>query len=106
MRPLLNVRTAGEQHLSDRCAFIFLFHRVTRWNRNMNAHRSLRCCSPAVRTLSNGRMGLSVLEFVGCLIALVGGVWLGAIYLGIDVHRVAYVALSESELMEKVPEDL
>jgi hypothetical protein len=50
------------------------------------------------------RDGLSVLEFVGCLMALVGGVWLGAIYLGIDVQHVAYVALSESKLMEQVPE--
>lgn len=52
------------------------------------------------------RTGLSVLEFVGCLMALIGGVWLGAIYLGIDVRRVAYLALSESDLMEKVPENL
>lgn len=50
------------------------------------------------------RNGLSVLEFVGCLMALVGGVWLGAIYLGVDLHRVAYVALSESKLMDQVPE--
>jgi hypothetical protein len=50
------------------------------------------------------RRGLSVLEFVGCLFALIGGIWLGAVYLGIDVHRVAYVALAESELMEQVPE--
>ena len=48
--------------------------------------------------------GLSVLEFIGCLMALVGGAWLGAIYLGIDVRHMAYVALSESELIEKVPE--
>jgi len=50
------------------------------------------------------RRGLSVLEFVGCLMALVGGVWLGAIYLGVDLHKVAYVALSESKLMDQVPE--
>lgn len=54
----------------------------------------------------NPRLGLSVLEFIGCLMALVGGIWLGAIYLGIDVHHVAYVALAESDLMEKVPENL
>lgn len=50
------------------------------------------------------RRGLSVLEFVGCLMALVGGVWLGAIYLGIDLHKASYVALSESKLMDRVPE--
>ncbi len=54
----------------------------------------------------NTRAGLSVLEFVGCLMALVGGLWLGAIYLGINVKHVAYFALAESDLMEKVPENL
>ena len=49
-------------------------------------------------------LGLSVLEFIGCLMALVGGVWLGAIYLGVDVRHVAYLALSETELIDKVPE--
>jgi len=50
------------------------------------------------------RNGLSVLEFIGCLMALVGGVWLGALYLGIDLHRVTFVALSESRLMDQLPE--
>lgn len=50
------------------------------------------------------RNGLSVLEFIGCLMALVGGIWLGAIYLGIDLHRVAFVALTESKLINQVPE--
>ena len=36
--------------------------------------------------------------------ALVGGVWLGAIYLGVDIRHLVYVALSESALLEKVPE--
>ncbi len=57
--------------------------------------------SRSSRTLRNG---LSVLEFIGCLMALVGGVWLGAVYLGVDVRHVAYVALAESEWMDKVPE--
>ena len=48
---------------------------------------------------------MSILEFVGCSLALVGGLWLGAIYLGIDVRHATYDALSESKLMEKVPED-
>ncbi|MGD9635686.1 MAG: hypothetical protein AB7G28_07535 [Pirellulales bacterium] len=52
----------------------------------------------------NRRNGLSVLEFIGCLMALVGGIWLGAIYLGIDLHRVAFLALTESKLMNQVPE--
>ena len=49
------------------------------------------------------RAGLTVLEFAGCLIAVVGGAWLGALYLGVDVKNVAYMALSQSELLDKVP---
>jgi hypothetical protein len=51
------------------------------------------------------RAGLSVLEFVGCVIAVVGGIWLGAIYLGVDLRRVAHEALTDTELLEKVPEN-
>ena len=51
------------------------------------------------------RAGLTTLEFIGCLIAVVGGAWLGALYLGVDVKNVAYTALSESELLDKVPAD-
>jgi hypothetical protein len=47
---------------------------------------------------------LTVLEFVGCLIAVVGGLWLGALYLGVDVRSAAYTALSNSELLDKMPE--
>jgi hypothetical protein len=49
------------------------------------------------------RAGLTVLEFAGCVIAVVGGAWLGAIYLGVDVRHVAHTALQESDLLEKVP---
>jgi hypothetical protein len=52
------------------------------------------------------RAGLSALEFIGCVIAVVGGMWLGAIYLGVDLRRVAHEALSDSELLDKVPENL
>jgi hypothetical protein len=54
--------------------------------------------------MSQCRAGLSLLEFFGCMIALVGGAWLGALYLGIDVRHLAYVALDESKLMQHVPE--
>lgn len=60
---------------------------------------------PFVRRSSRCRAGLSALEFVGCVIAVVGGMWLGAIYLGVDMRRVAHEALSDSELLEKMPED-
>jgi hypothetical protein len=52
---------------------------------------------------SGTRTGLTALEFVGCLIAVVGGAWLGALYLGVDVKNVAYSALRDSQLLDKVP---
>jgi hypothetical protein len=70
----------------------------------MNKQNQLESKSADAPLLRSKRAGLSVLEFVGCLMALVGGIWLGAIYLGIDVQKTAYVALSESQLMDKVPE--
>jgi hypothetical protein len=52
------------------------------------------------------RRGLTVLEFIGCVMAVVGGAWLGALYLGVDVRRVAYTVLAEAELLESVPPQL
>jgi hypothetical protein len=49
------------------------------------------------------RAGLTALEFLGCVIAVVGGIWLGALYLGVDVRHVAHTALAEAELLDKVP---
>jgi hypothetical protein len=37
-------------------------------------------------------------------VAVVGGAYLGALYLGVDVRNVAYTALSEAQLLDKVPE--
>jgi hypothetical protein len=54
-----------------------------------------------LRTLH--RTGLTVLEFLGCVIAVVGGAWLGALYLGVDVRHLAHTALAESELLDNVP---
>ncbi|MEX2316906.1 MAG: hypothetical protein WD669_07130 [Pirellulales bacterium] len=59
------------------------------------------CCYIDRRRAARG--GLSVLEFLGCVIAVVGGIWLGAIYLGVDVRHIAHTALSETELLDKVP---
>lgn len=59
---------------------------------------------PSDRAGANVRSGLSLLEFIGCMIALVGGAWLGAIYLGINVHHIAYSALEEADLLETIPE--
>jgi hypothetical protein len=63
-------------------------------NRQSNPGRSPRRFS---------RDALTVLEFVGCAIAIVGGMWLGVLYLGIDVRHVAHAALSEAHLLESVP---
>jgi hypothetical protein len=45
------------------------------------------------------------LEFAGCVIAVIGGLWIGAIYLGVDVRNVAYRVLDEAELLDEVPEE-
>jgi hypothetical protein len=50
------------------------------------------------------RSGLSVLEIVGCAVAIVGGAFLGALYLGIDVGQLAHTALAEADLLDSVPE--
>ncbi len=49
------------------------------------------------------RAGLTKIEFLGCLIAVVGGAWLGALYLGVDLKTAAYNTLSEAKLLDKVP---
>jgi hypothetical protein len=49
------------------------------------------------------RSGLTVLEFVGCVIAVLGGAWIGALFLGINVQHVAHTALHQAQLLEKVP---
>ena len=51
----------------------------------------------------NQRRGLTTLEFVACVIAVVGGMWLGAIYLGVDVRHLAHRVLDEAQLLDKVP---
>jgi hypothetical protein len=48
---------------------------------------------------------LTILEFLGCLIAVLGGAYLGAVYLGVDVNRVAWTALSQAELLDKIPSE-
>jgi hypothetical protein len=52
---------------------------------------------------NNRRGGLSVLEFLGCLIAIVGGAWLGAIYLGVDVRQLVYTSMAQSDVLDKMP---
>lgn len=71
----------------------------------MTMNNSNQRCSRFSQYGRQVRSGLSVLEFVGCVIAVVGGLWLGAIYLGVDLRRVAHEALSDTELLERVPEN-
>lgn len=65
---------------------------------NSNFHMATRC--------RRGFRGLTRLEFLGCAIAVVGGAYLGAMYLGVDLHKVAFTALSQSKLIDKVPAEL
>jgi hypothetical protein len=69
------------------------------------ARQNLKRTSRATKRGRN-RAGLTVLEFVGCVMAVVGGAWLGALYLGVDVRHVAYTALAEADLLESVPPEL
>ena len=52
------------------------------------------------------RAGLTILEFTACTIALVGGAWLGALYLGVDVRHLAFSALNQAKLLDKMPPEL
>jgi hypothetical protein len=47
--------------------------------------------------------GLTILEFLACTMAVIGGAWLGALYLGVDVRHLAYSALAQADLLDKVP---
>lgn len=49
------------------------------------------------------RSGLTVLEFVGCVTAVLGGAWLGALCLGVNLEHAAHSALHQTQLLEKVP---
>jgi len=46
------------------------------------------------------RKALSTIELMGCLIALTGGLALGAAYMGIDLRTLAVGVLEEAELIE------
>lgn len=54
---------------------------------------------------SRERRGINLFELIACLIAVAGGMWIGANYLGVDLQGAAYTALDETELLEKVPEE-
>ena len=62
---------------------------------------------PMRRTRSSKRLqsGLTTLEFVACTVAVVGGAWIGALYLGVDVRQLFHTALAEAKLLDKLPAD-
>jgi hypothetical protein len=49
---------------------------------------------------------LTILEFLACTTALVGGAWIGALYLGVDLRHLAFSALSQAQLLDKMPPEL
>jgi hypothetical protein len=57
-----------------------------------------------MRILNNKKLrqlrGLSFVEFVGCLVAMTGGVVLGSMYLGIDVQKMAVGVLEQAQVIQ------
>lgn len=45
------------------------------------------------------RRGLSFVEFMGCLVAMVGGVCLGSLYLGVDMQQMAIRVLQQAQVV-------
>jgi hypothetical protein len=67
----------------------------------------MNCAVESIRNRRfRSRNGLTILEFLACAIAVIGGVWLGALYFGVDVRRLAFTALSEAKLLDKMPAEL
>jgi hypothetical protein len=50
------------------------------------------------------RSGLSTIEFIGCVMAVLGGLYIGAVYLGVNLEHVAHDALERTSMLEKLPE--
>lgn len=46
------------------------------------------------------RRGLSFVEFMGCLVAMTGGVVLGSMYLGVDVQKMAVGVLEQAQVIQ------
>ena len=51
------------------------------------------------------RAGLSRFEVLTSLLAVAGGLWIGAQYYNVDLNGAAYQALDETQLLEKLPPD-
>jgi hypothetical protein len=55
----------------------------------------------AIRIARRVRRGISFVEFLGCFIAVAGGVVIGSMYLGVDVQGTAITLLERAEVIEK-----
>lgn len=55
--------------------------------------------------VATARRGFSKFELLGCLVAVAGGLWIGASFLGVDLNGAAYQALDETELLTQIPEE-
>lgn len=51
------------------------------------------------------RAGVTLLQVLTCLLAVAGGVYVGAEYTGVTLNDVAYTVLDETRLLEQVPEE-
>lgn len=51
------------------------------------------------------RAGVSLLQVLTCLLAVAGGVYVGTEYMGVTLNDVAYTALDETQMLDKLPED-
>lgn len=60
--------------------------------------------SPLSRSVAGRRAGMSVFHVLTIVFAIGGGVWLGAQYMGVKLTDVAYTALDETQMLDKVPE--
>jgi hypothetical protein len=65
----------------------------------------MQASRPSLPAYARRRIGLSRFEIVSCLIAVAGGVWIGAQYYNVDLNGAAYQALDESQLLERIPPD-
>ncbi len=59
--------------------------------------------SAPARCRAARRRGLSILEFFGCMTAMVGGALLGSLYLGVDVKALTYTALEKAQIIDPQP---
>lgn len=57
------------------------------------------------RTAATERRGVSLLEITACILAVGIGLYVGSRYLGLDLNAATYTALSETQLIEQLPED-